>query len=239
MRIEVDVRRECGRRARWRRSGRRGAAVDAVATSMRCRIAALRSALSNAAASRAYASSRGREVPSGKAGNAIAARIAMTATTQMISTSVKPACPVEAVSGPAGDVGRSTRTTFLPIRAVGNDVIGTVLSRRPVDIRTAPWVTGDHCAPQIRTIPARGDVAGALYQRGKAFRARRIAPDVEIEKVERASEALDLDLGCLGLRFGQIVEHARTDQGHDQADDGDHHQDFDQREPPLAASSGA
>src|SRR5262249_26022060 len=63
----------------------------------------------------------------------------------------------------------------------------------------------------------------------------RIAPGIEIEQVERAREALDLDAGGLDLRLGQIVEHARADQGHDQPDDGDHHQDFDEPQAGLAS----
>src|SRR6266508_1923100 len=144
------------------RTVRCGASIT-VATSLRRRIAAVRSALSKAAVSRAYPSSLGREVPSGNAGRAIAARIAIMATTQMISTRVKPACRSARSTGPAGDVARGARATFLPVRAVGDAVIGTVLSRQPVDIGLAPRVAWNDGTLPIRTIPSR-QVARALQQ---------------------------------------------------------------------------
>src|SRR6266571_107651 len=153
------------------------------------------------------------------AGSTMAASIAIMARTQMTSISVNPPCLPAKSARPTGNVACGPRSAFLAVRAVGDDVIGTTLSGRSIDIGVPPGVGGDDAAFQIGAVPAR-NAAGTLHQRAKALRARRIASGIEEEKIERAGEAFDLDFGCLGLRFGQIVEHARANQTHDQTDDG-------------------
>ena len=59
-------------------------------------------------------------------GEEIAATIDMMATTQTTSSKVKPSSALVASAGPAGDVGRGTCSTFLPIRPVRDQVIGPV-----------------------------------------------------------------------------------------------------------------
>src|SRR6185295_13867855 len=202
------------------------------------RTAALRSALSSEAMSTANDSMRAREVPRGSAGSRIAARMAMIATTQTISSKVKPASPGRASARPTGDVRRGSSATFLSVRAIGEKIIGAVLSRRAVDIGSAPGIGRNNGAFQVRSVPGR-DGAGTLHQRREALGGVRVSPGVEEEQIERAAEALDLDFRRFGFRFGQVVEHTRTDQPHDQPDDGDHHENFDQREAALAVTRPA
>src|SRR5882672_4480964 len=72
------------------------------------------------------------------------------------------------------------------------------------------------------------------HQRRQAFRRRGKPARIEIEQVERAAEALQLNLCGLDFRFAEIIENARADQPHDEADDGDHHQHLHEREALLA-----
>src|SRR5262249_10946547 len=154
------------------------------------------------------------------AGRITAASSAMMATTQTISSRVKPACAAKRSARPADDVGRRTGSTFLPIGSVADDVISAVLAGRPVDVGLTPGIVGDEAALEIRSVPGLRP-AGTLRQRGEPFRTRRIPSGVEIIEIERAAEALDLNLRRLHLGFAQIIDHARADQRHDQADDGD------------------
>src|SRR4029077_8551436 len=210
-------------------------ASTSVMTCTRLRIAALRAALSIAAVSMANDSSRAREVPRGSAGTTIAARIDTIAITQTSSSSVKPSIPLTL---PAGDVLRSACSTFCSIGSIREDVVGPVLPGRAVDVRVAPRV-GRHLASfQVRAIPGV-DGAGTAHQRGEAFGRVRIAPGVEKKQVERARKALDLDLGGLGFRLGQVVEHAWADDAHDQRDDRDDDQELHQREAALAVGPAA
>src|SRR6185295_6681744 len=145
----------------------------------------------------------------GSAGTTMAARIATIATTQTTSSKVNPSVPLPSAL-PARDVLPGAGATFCSIRTIGKDVVCAVLPRRAIDIRVAPGIGRDGAAFQVGSVPGR-DVAGAAHQGGQALRAVRIAAGVEKEQVERAGEAFDLDLGRLGLRLGQIVEHARAD----------------------------
>src|SRR4051794_35809980 len=171
----------------------RSGASTSVVICVRLRIAALRSALSMAAVSTAYDSSRAREVPRGSAGITMAARIATIASTQTSSSSVKPASAL-----PVRDVLPRTRSSFCPVGTVRKNVVGPVLARCAVDVRVAPRIGWHQAAFQIRPIPGV-DAAGPLHQRGETFRAVRIAAGVEEKQVERAGEALDLDLRRLRL----------------------------------------
>src|SRR3984957_14226307 len=204
-----------------------------VGTARRVRIAAVRSLLSSAAVSIAYASSRGREVARGKRGSNTAASIAMIAITQTVSISVKPSCVSCGLFIRRGRyVGRGPASTFDAVGAVGGDLVGAVLAGRTVDVGLAPRIVRQLAALEIRAVPC-GEPAGRLDECGQAFRRRRITTGVEIEQLERAGEALDLDLRRLHLGVAQIVEHPRADQRHDEADDRDHDEDFDEGEAAL------
>src|ERR1051326_1540566 len=136
---------------------------------------------------------------------------------------------------PADDVGGVPGSTFLPVGSITDNVVSTVLTRGAILIRTSPGIVGNDAAFEIRSVPGRGS-APPLCQRRETFRTRRIAPSVEIIEVERAAEALDLNLRRLHLGFAEVVDHARADQRHDQPDDRDDDQDFDQGEAALIAA---
>src|SRR4051812_365139 len=206
----------------------RNGASTSVVICVRLRIAALRSALSMAAVSTAYDSSRAREVPRGRAGITMAARIATIASTHTISSSVKPASAL-----PTRDVLSSARSSLCSVGAVRKNVVGPVLSRRAVHIRIAPWIGRHLAALQVGPVP-RIDAAGTLYQRGETFGAVRIAAGVKEEEVKRAREAFDLDARRLDLRLGEVVEDARANDAHDQRDDGDDDEQLHQREAAFA-----
>src|SRR5262245_49466955 len=129
----------------------------------------------------------------------MAARIATIAITQTSSSSVKPASAL-----PVRDVLPSARPSFCPVGTVRENVVGPVLPRRAVDIGVAPGVGWHQAALQVRPVPGI-DAAGALHQRGEAFRTVRVAAGVEEEQIECAAEAFDLDLRGLRLRLGQVV----------------------------------
>src|SRR5487761_2554524 len=97
----------------------------------------------------------------------------------------------------------------------------------------APGIVRHVATLQIRPVPG-SDTWRTLYQSRQAFRRRGKAAGVEIKQVECAGEALQLDFRSLDLRFAEIIQYARTDQAHDEADDGDHHQHLDQGEALLA-----
>src|ERR1700675_3119928 len=103
-----------------------------------------------------------------------------------------------------------------------------MLPRRTVHIAVAPGIVGDIAALEIGPVPG-GDARRRPNQRRQAFGGRWKPPGVEIEQVERAPEALQLNLGRLDLGLAEIVQNARADQTHDEAYDGDHHQHFHQR----------
>src|SRR5262249_22742768 len=109
-----------------------------------------------------------------------------------------------------------------------------MLARRSIHIWLSPRIQRYVSALEVRTVPRR-DAAGGLHQDGKPLGARRIAPGVEIEEIERAREALDLNLRGLDLGFAEIVQHPRADQSHDHADDRDDDENFHQSEAALAA----
>src|SRR6185436_16091985 len=141
----------------------------------------------------------------------MAARIATMATTATTSISVKPSVAPVPSALPARDVLCRACSTFRPIRAVGKEIVGPAfLSGRTIDVSIAPGIGRNLAALQVRAVPGR-DVAGPAHQRRQSFRAARVAPGIEEEQVERAAEAFDLDLGGLGFRFGEIVEHAWAD----------------------------
>src|SRR5882672_3146870 len=175
-------------------------------------------------------------------GSSTAASSAMMASTHTISSKVKPRSAASLIfRGHAFErnVGRNPAAAFLAVGAVGHDVVGTVFAGRAVDVSVAPRIGRHAAALQIRSVPGR-DAGRALYERRQSLGSRRKPAGVEIEQVERARETLQLDPGRLDLGFAEIVEHTRTDQAHDEADDGDHHQHFDQGKALLTGiSSGS
>src|SRR4051794_38593874 len=134
----------------------------------------------------------------------------------------------------AGNIGCRSTAAFLSVGPERDDFVRRALARRAIEIAMAPGVVWDHAAPQVRSVPARR-VIGAR-QRGETLAGIRVPPEVEIIQIERAGKTFDLDLGGLGLGLAEIAEHPRSDQRHDQSDDGDDHQNFDQREAGLRFS---
>src|SRR5664279_3520216 len=168
----------------------------------------------------------------------MAASNPMMARTQTTSMRVKPPSPTRRLAGPADNIGRRSGPAFLTIGAIRHDIIGTVLSWRTVNIRLAPRVVRHNAALQVWTVP-RLNRSGGLHQRVQPFPAVRITTGIEIEQIERASKALNLDLCGLDLRLSEVVQNARADQAHDHRDNRDDDQNFDQREAALAAPTPA
>src|SRR5215211_109644 len=167
----------------------------------------------------------------------MAARIARMATMHTISRRVKPSSPEPVSSRPADDIGCRSGSTFLTIRTIGHDIVSAVLPWRAILIRVAPGIVGHDRALQVRSVPGHR-AARTLHQRSQPFRARRVTAIIQEVEIERAGKALDLNLGGLRLRLGQVIEHSRTDQTHDQADDGDDHQDLHQGKATFAVARG-
>src|ERR1700738_1434480 len=90
---------------------------------------------------------------------------------------------------------------------------------------------------QIRAVPS-GFSGRTLHQGNKTFAGRRIVSEIEIEKIERTREALDLDRRGLHLGLAEVIEDPRADKAHEQADDRDHDQDFDQSKAVLMPGAG-
>src|SRR3984893_3385647 len=100
-----------------------------------------------------------------------------------------------------------------------------------------PRIVGNVALLQVGAVPS-GFSPRTLHQRGKAFGGRRIVSEIEIEKIERTSEALDLDRRGLHLGLAEVIEHPRADKAHEQADDRDHDQDFDQSKTVFMPATG-
>jgi hypothetical protein len=62
--------------------------------------------------------------------------------------------------------------------------------------------------------------------------------EIEIVKIKRTREALDLDGRGLHLGLAEVIEDPRADKAHEQADDRDHDQDFDQGKPVFMPGPG-
>src|SRR5262245_35991121 len=139
-------------------------------------------------------------------GNTIAASIATIATTQTTSKSVNPASAPARRSVPRrGDIGGRAATSLLPVRAERSDFISTTFSWQLVDIAIAPRIIWHSATFEIGPVPCP-QTSDRTDQRIEAFGARRISPSVQIEQVEGAREALDLDLGGFHPRVAQVVE---------------------------------
>src|SRR3984885_2064201 len=174
-------------------------------------------------------------------GNSTAASRAMMASTHTISSKVKPRSAPSLIFRTGQvierNVGGYPAAAFLAVGAVRYDVIGSVLPWRTVDVAVVPGIVGDVAALEIGPVPG-SDAWRRPDQGCQAFRCRWKAAGIEIEQVERAAEALQLNLGCLDLGFAEIVQNTRTDQPHDEPNNGDHHQHFDQRKALLAQLPG-
>src|SRR5262245_44343290 len=130
--------------------------------------------------------------------------IAMSAIAHTISSSEKPVWPASFIPGTRHgvqrDIGGSAAAALPAIRAERHDVVGTALAGSAIDIGMVPWIGGDSAAPQVRPVPGV-DPWRAANQRRKPLRRRRITAGVEIEQIQRAGEALQLDLCRLDLRL--------------------------------------
>src|SRR5271166_1619471 len=157
----------------------------------------------------------------------------MIARTQTTSIRVNPASRLMArLLRRALDLCGAKRSR-LAARSSRSDFIGRVISRRPILVRSAPGVGGHRRRFEIGPVPGQG-IRRPLHERRKTLRGGRIAAIIEIEQVERRREAFDLNSRRLDLRLAQVVQHARADQRHDEADDRDDHEHFDERESALA-----
>src|SRR5690242_4442654 len=171
-------------------------------------------------------------------GSSTAAIKAMIASTQTISSRVKPLCADSLIfciflQALERNISREPAAAFLTVGSVREYIVGAALTGRAIDIGVVPGIVRYAAALQIGPVPGGGS-RRLPHQCGQSFRTRGKTARIEEVEVERARKALQLDLGCLDLGFAEIVEHARTDQSHDQADDRNHHQHFDQCEAGLA-----
>src|SRR5690349_15850092 len=152
-------------------------------------------------------------------GSSTAAIKAMIASTQTISSRVKPLCAVSLIfciflQALERNIRGEPAAAFLPVGAIRENIVGPALTGRAVDIGVVPRIVWNAAALQIGTVPG-GDARSLPHQCGQSFRTRRKAAGVEEVQIERAGKALQLDLRCFHLGLAEIVEHARTDQAHD------------------------
>src|SRR5580704_10592961 len=98
----------------------------------------------------------------------------------------------------ARNVGSGSSAALLTIRTERDDLVGRSLDRGPIDVSVSPWIVRNDAALQVRAVPLLR-IAGPRHQRGEAVTRSRIAAHVEVIKVERAGEALDLDFCRLDL----------------------------------------
>src|SRR5262245_35478544 len=171
------------------------------------RIAPRRSRLSRAAISRVNAFSFARPVPGVITATSEATK-AMISITAITSISVKPdfrlVLHIRDVSGGAF-------ATFTAIGPVGHDLIGRALHGRAVLIGMAPRIGRYFASLDVGAVPNLG-ASRPLRQGIETLRRRRVTTGVQIKQVECRTEALDLQLGGLGPRFAQIVQHPRPDE---------------------------
>src|SRR3954454_6815743 len=120
-------------------------------------------------------------------------------------------CSRSICRGVIADVGRSPGPALLAIRSQRHDLVGAALARRAVKINVSPRIARHGAGLEIGSVPNRC-IAWSLRQCGKTFTDGRIPADVEIEQVERAGEALDLEFGRLHFGVPEVVEYAGTNQ---------------------------
>src|SRR6266436_3354734 len=126
--------------------------------------------------------------------------MAATATiSRRVNPEVRSRCRLTpSLDARGGYVGRSSRSPLLSVGAVRHDFIGATLSGRSINIGLAPRIVRDGATFQIGTIPSRQS-RGGLDKCSQALRRGRVSSCVQIEQIERAGEALNLDFG--GLDF--------------------------------------
>src|SRR5262245_58277298 len=163
-------------------------------------VADVRSVESRDAIAIAWASRRGREVPIGIRGSRTAASKAMIATAHTISSSVKPSCEETPSRPPACNVGRRAGPAFLSVGAERQDVICAVLTRRSIYIRSPPWIQGHNSTFEIRAVPDC-DAGDGLHEGTQSFRARGTTAGVERKAIERACEALAVNIDGIDRRI--------------------------------------
>src|SRR5580704_18947001 len=105
----------------------------------------------------------------------------------------------------ARNIGSGSSAALLTIRTERNDLVGRSLDRGPIDVRVSPRIARNDSALQVRTVPLLR-TARPRHQRDQAVARSRIAAHVEVIKVERAGEALDLDLRRLDLGLAEIIQ---------------------------------
>src|SRR5437660_5228825 len=150
-------------------------------------------------------------------GSSTAAIMAMSASTHTISSNVKPRSAPSLIFCAShvldGNVGRKTTAAFLAICSIGQDIVRSPISGRAVHIGVAPGIVGDVATLKVRSVPG-SDPRCPANQRRQAFRRRGKPARIEVEEVERAAEALQLNFRGLDFRFTEIIENARADQSH-------------------------
>src|SRR5579871_5424676 len=110
--------------------------------------------------------------------------MAMSASTHTISNKVKPACETLVIPGACQMFRRNVRgnpaAALLAVRAIGDDVVGRVLSGSAVNIRMTPWIVRNIAALHIGSVPGL-DPRRPLHQCGEPLGRRWKAAGVEIE----------------------------------------------------------
>src|SRR5579859_3674402 len=110
-----------------------------------------------------------------------------------------------------------------------------MLSWGPIYVGSSPRITRDSIAFQVRPAPANS-TARALKQRTQSFCASRVPASIQKIEIERTLETFDLNFRHFNFGFGQIIEHAWADQGHDHSDNADDHEHLDESETLLGGS---
>ena len=127
------------------------------------------------------------------------------------------------------DVGVLAGSARPPVMAVGKEFeVAPAAAGEAIEIGIAPGVNRNILL-QIRTVPARL-VVGTIAQGIQPGLRGGIVPVIEAVRFERPGKRLDLRAGGGHFGFAELRHIARTDVGCQQADDGDHDQQFEQSE---------
>src|SRR5687768_3821492 len=203
-------------------------------TSRRWRSAELRSERSSAAISCAVVPSSAGPGPRATRGNTIPATRPRMASARTSSKSAKPASACLFV----GDVARIVGAPLPAVGAQRDDLIGRLVARDTIFVGVPPGVQRQRILLQVRPVPVL-DAGFTGDQHVEALRLRRVAAGVEVEQIERRGERIDLQLGRLRPGVGEVAEHARPDEAHDQAEDDQHDKQLDEREAAVAVALAA
>src|SRR4030095_15264588 len=137
---------------------------------------------------------------------------------------------------PARDVPVGTLAALFAVGAVGDDVVRAVLTGKGIEVIVAPGILGNGPLFPVRPVPV-GDRRRGGDERLQAFLRSGIAADLELEQIERLADLSDLDLRRLALRFFAPADEIASDDAHDDADQNEHHEDFDQRHAARGRAS--